>query len=150
MRRRIFAGVLTLFCSAQVFPQVRIPRIVDFTLQRIEQAIRGGYPASIEDLFQSGLTMRLDDSLYQGISSITALKLLTEFFADKDSIDFRFNLPGEGTMTYSSGGKRASTHVDVWLRREQGEIGVYALNISNYPSATMFLNVHPDKSKTEQ
>jgi ribosomal protein S9 len=78
------------------------------------------------------------------------MNLLREFFANKDSIDFRFGLPGNGTMTYSSSGKRESTQVDVWLKRDQGEIGVYALNISNYPIATVFFNVHQDTSKTEK
>jgi len=98
-------------------------------------------------LLQSGITMRLGDSLYQRISSITAIDLLNKFFTNKDSIDFRFGLPGQGTMTYSSGGKRESTQVDVWLKRDQGEIGIYALNISNYPIATVFFNIHPDTSK---
>jgi hypothetical protein len=146
--KTLFVGFLVLLCSAQAFPQPGVPRNVESALFRIERAIREGYPASVEDLIQSGITMRLDDSLYQSISSITAKDLLNKYFADKDSIDFRFGLPGQGTMTYLSAGKRESTQVDVYLRRDHGEIGMYALNISNYPVATMFLNVHPDKNKT--
>jgi hypothetical protein len=37
--------------------------------------------------------------------------------------------------------------VDVWLLRTRGEVGLYALNISNYPSATVFMNIHPAKKK---
>lgn len=148
--KTLLVGALILLCSAQAFSQPGVPRNVESALFRIERAIREGYPASVEDLIQSGITMRIEDSLYQSISSITAINLLKEYFADKDSIDFRFGLPGQGTMTYSSGGKRESTQVDVYLRRDHGEIGMYALNISNYPVATMFLNVHPDKSKTEK
>jgi hypothetical protein len=143
-------GLLILLCSAQSFSQPGIPRNVEFALNKIEQAIRTGYPAAIEDLIQSGITMRIEDSLYQSISSITAMDLLKKFFANKDSIDFRFGLPGKGTMTYSSDGKRESTQVDVWLRRDQGDINVYALNISNYPVATVFFNIHPDKDKVEK
>jgi len=146
--KTLLMGMLILFCCTQAFSQIHIPRNVEFTLNRIESAIRTGDPASVEDLIQSGITMRLGDSLYQRISNITAMNLLKEFFADKDSIDFRFGLPGNGTMIYSSGGKRESTQVDVWLKRDQGEIGVYALNISNYPIATVFFNIHPDTSKT--
>jgi hypothetical protein len=134
----------------QAYSQIGVSRNIEFALHRIEYAIRDGYPAAVEDLIQSGITMRLGDSLYQNISSITAMNLLKEFFAEKDSIEFRFILPGQGTMTYSSGGKRESTQVDVWLKRDRGEIGVYALNISNYPIATVFFNIHPDKSKTEK
>ena len=148
--KTLIIGALILFCFTQAFSQINIPRNVESALRRIESAIRTGDPAAVEDLIQSGITMRLEDSLYQRISSITAMNLLKEFFADKDSIDFRFGLPGAGTMTYSSSGKRESTQVDVWLKRDQGEIGVYALNISNYPIATVFFNIHPDTSKTEK
>jgi len=146
----LFIGALFVFCFTQAFSQIFIPRNVESALNRIESAIRNGDPASVEDLIQSGITMRLEDSLYQRISSITAMNLLREFFTNKDSIDFRFGLPGNGTMVYSSGGKRQSTQVDVWLKRDQGEIGVYALNISNYPIATVFYKVHKDTSKTEK
>jgi hypothetical protein len=147
--RTIIIGTFILLFLTQAFSQIGIPRNVESTLHRIEYAIREGSPAAVEDLVLSGMTMRLGDSLYQSISSITAMKLLKKFFADKDSIDLRFGLPGQGTMTYSTGGKRESTQVDVWLRRDRGDIGIYALNISNYPTATMFLNIHPDTSKAE-
>ena len=148
--RALFIGLLILLCSPQAFSQVGVPRNVEFALDRIEQAIRIGNPVAVEDLIESGITMRLEDSLYQNISSITAMALLKEFFADKDSISFRFVLPGTGTMTYSSGGKRKSTEVDVWLRRSRGDVRVQAINISNYPIATVFFNVHPDKAKEEK
>jgi hypothetical protein len=54
-----------LICSAQAFSQWhRLPRRVEFTLARIEQALRTGDPGSIEDLRSSGITMRFEDSLY--------------------------------------------------------------------------------------
>ena len=147
--RTLIVGVFTLLCLTKALSQNGITRNVESSLHRIEFAIREGSPAAVEDLIQSSIIMRLEDSLYQGISSITAMNLLKKFFAGKDSIDFRFELPGHGTMTYSTGGNRESTQVDVWLRRDRGEIGIYALNISNYPAATMFLNLHPDTSKAE-
>ena len=89
----LFIGALFVFCFTQAFSQIFIPRNVESALNRIESAIRNGDPASVEDLIQSGITMRLEDSLYQRISSITAMNLLWEFFTNKDSIDFRFGLP---------------------------------------------------------
>jgi hypothetical protein len=148
--RTLIIGTLIILCSTQAFSQLGVPQNVEFALNRIEQAIRTGSPSAIEDLIQSGITMRLGDSLYQSISSITAMELLKEYFADKDSIDFRFGLPGQGTMIYSSGGKRESTHVNVWLSRGRGDIRVHALNISNYPLATVFYNIHPGKDKAKK
>jgi hypothetical protein len=131
-----------LFISPNAFAQwVGVPMPVEMALTRIEQALRTGYPASIEDMLPSGITMRLGDSLYQSASSIYALDRLTKFFADKDSIDFRFGLPGSGTMTYSQNGQRDTVEVDVWLKWSFGEIEIYALNISNYPIATVFFDI---------
>jgi len=140
--------LLFLVCTPSVYSQGWLPREVDFTLGRIEQAFRSGHPSSIEDLLVSGMTMRLGDSLYESISSITALNALEEFFADKDSIDFQFGLPGSGMMIYSSAGKRDTTAVDVWLRRVPGGVGLYALNISNYPIATVFFNIPREKKES--
>jgi hypothetical protein len=131
-----------LLISPNVFAQwAGVPMPVDLALTRIEQAIRTGDPASIEDMLASGITMRLRDSLYQSISSIYALDRLSKFFADKDSIDFRFGLPGSGTMIYSQNGQRDTVQVDVWLKWSDGGIEVYALNISNYPIATVFFDI---------
>jgi hypothetical protein len=141
MRKLLIASLL-LFVSPNVFAQwAGVPMPVDLALTRIEQAIRTGDPASIEDMLASGITMRLRDSLYQSISSIYALDRLSKFFADKDSIDFRFGLPGSGTMIYSQNGQRDTVQVDVWLKWSDGGIEVYALNISNYPIATVFFDI---------
>jgi hypothetical protein len=141
MRILLIASLL-LFVSPNVFAQwAGVPMPVDLALTRIEQAIRTGDPASIEDMLASGITMRLRDSLYQSISSIYALDRLSKFFADKDSIDFRFGLPGSGTMIYSQNGQRDTVQVDVWLKWSDGGIEVYALNISNYPIATVFFDI---------
>ena len=147
---RILLIVSFLFAwSAQVFPQwAGIPRSVELALTRIEQAFRMGDPGSIEDILNSGITMRLEDSLYQSISSIYALDKLKRFFADKDSIDFRFGLPGSGMMTYSQDGKRDTINVDVWLKRSHGEAELYAINISNYPIATVFFDIPRNKKET--
>ncbi|RPI04686.1 MAG: hypothetical protein EHM64_09185 [Ignavibacteriae bacterium] len=146
--RTVLFSVLTLLGSTQIHSQPGMASRVDFALYRIEQAFRTGDPGSVEDLIPSGIIMRIEDSLYQGIPGREALSRLQEFFANKDSIDFRFVLPGQGTMIYSSGGKRDSIQVDVWLKREYGEVFVYAINISNEPVATVFFNIPRDKSKT--
>jgi hypothetical protein len=134
--------VFILFCSSQAFSQWFLPSDVETSLDRIEYAIRNGNFNSIEDLIPSGITMRLDDSLYESVSSITAMKALDNFFADKDSIQFYFGIPGNGRMVYFQNGKKKSEEVDVWLRRRNGFIEISALNISNYPIATVFFRMH--------
>jgi hypothetical protein len=139
-----------LICSAQAFSQWhRLPGRVEFTLTRIEQALKTGDPGSIEDLLSSGITMRLEDSLYQSISSISAFEKLKIFFADKDSIDFRFGLPGSGMMTYVQNGKRDTVSVDVWLKRSYEGAEIHAINISNYPIATVFFDIPRRKIDTK-
>jgi hypothetical protein len=134
--------VFILFCSSQAFSQWFLPSDVETSLDRIEYAIRNGNFNSIEDLIPSGITMRLDDSLYESVSSIYAMKALDNFFADKDSIQFYFGIPGNGQMVYYQDGKKKSEEVDVWLRRRDGFIEISAINISNYPIATVFFRMH--------
>jgi hypothetical protein len=148
--KTIFVLLLALTCSAAAFSQPGVPQDVEFALGRIENAFRMANPGSIEDMLSWNLTIRLADSLYQGVSRIQSLDLLKKFFADKDSIDFRFSLPGSGTMVYSSAGKRDTTQVDVWLRGTRDDIGLYAINISNYPLATVFFDIHGHKFKTKK
>ena len=142
--------VFILFCSSQAFSQWFLPSDVETSLNRIEYAIRNGNLNSIQDLIPSGITMRLGDSLYESVSSITAIKALNDFFADKDSIQFYFGLPGNGQMIYYKDGKKKTYEVDVWLRRRSGFIEISALNISNYPIATVFFRMNrkeAEKSK---
>jgi hypothetical protein len=134
--------IFILFCSSQTFSQWFLPSDVEMSLHRIESAIRSGNPNSIEDLIPSGITMRLKDSLYESVPSITAMNLLNNYFADKDSIQFRFGLPGNGQMMYYRNGKKSTIEVDIWLRRRDGYPEIYAINISNYPIATVFFNIH--------
>ncbi len=140
---KILLIISALLCIApRAFAQwAGVPMPVEMALTRIEQAFRNGDPASIEDMIPSGITMRLGDSLYQSVSSIVALDRLTKFFADKDSIDFRFAMPGNGTMTYNHNEQRDTVNVDVWLRRSSGGVQVRAINISNYPIATVFFDM---------
>jgi hypothetical protein len=149
MRPVIIFSCIALCCTQSNAQWGRLPSSVEISLQRIEQALRTGSPGSIEDLLNSGITMRLEDSLYQSISSIYALGKLKKYFSDKDSIDFRFGLPGSGSMTFSQDGKRDTVNVDVWLKRSPGGTEVYALNISNYPLATVFFDIPRRKNEKQ-
>ena len=134
---------LILLLPALLAAQPGVPRDVEFTLMRIEHAIQTSNPTSIENLLTMNTMMRLGDSLYWSASRIKTLDLLKAWFSDKDSIVFRFDSPGTGRLMYSIAGKRDTVNVDVWLSRSRGEVGLYALNISNYPLATVFMNIHP-------
>ncbi len=143
---KTYLAVLSLlFCASPLFSQWFLPSDVEMSLNRVEMAIQSGNPNSIEDLIPSGITMRLEDSLYENISSIAAMDLLNKYFEDKDSIQFHFGLPGNGLMTYTGNGKKNTLNVDIWLRRKDGFPEIYALNISNYPIATVFFRI-PHKS----
>jgi hypothetical protein len=139
--------LMLLILPVQLLSQLGVSRDIEFTLYRVEQALRTGSPSAIEDLVESGITMRLGDSLYQEISSITAMHLLKSYFADKDSIEFRFMLPGTGCMYYSSAGRRDTVNVDVFLFGRRQNVVIRAINISNYPTATMFFNLPPQMRK---
>jgi hypothetical protein len=136
---------LILFFPALLFAQPGVPRDVEFALSRIEHAFQTSNPSAIEDLLPMATLMRLGDSLYWSASPIMALDLLKTYFAAKESVLFRFNSPGSGTLIYSTAGKRDTVSVDVWLSRTRGEVSVYALNISNYPLATVFMHTHPSR-----
>jgi hypothetical protein len=140
---KFYLMFLIMIClTSGSFAQWFLPDDVEMSLNRIETAFRNGNPGAIEDLIPSGITMRLDDSLYESISSITAMKALSDYFADKDSIQFQFALPGNGQMIFYKNGKKETEEVDVWLRRRDGFPEIYALNISNYPIATIFFRIH--------
>ncbi len=111
-------------------------------LSRISQAIRNNVPANFMDMYGSVVTVRLGDSLYVDISSITAAHLVNKFFQNKKVTSFDEGLPGDAVMIYSENGKQDTTHVDVWLQRAMGGPEIRALNISNYPLATVFFNTH--------
>jgi hypothetical protein len=141
---KAFLGViLVVLFPALLAAQPGVPRDVEFTLMRIEHAFQNSNPASIEDLMPMEMMIRLGDSLYWSASRIKALDLLKAYFSDKDSIVFRFDSPGAGRLIYSAAGKRDTVNVDVWLTGSRGGVGLYALNISNYPLATVFMNIHP-------
>ena len=132
---------LALLFPALLAAQPGVPRDVETALARIEHAFQMCNPAAIEDLLPMSTMMRLGDSLFLSASRIKSLDLLKTYFSDKDSVAFHFESPGTGRLVYSAGGKRQTVSVDVWLSRSRGEIELYALNISNYPSATVFMDI---------
>lgn len=131
--------VIVLVYSGAVFAQGK-GQPVENGLFRIEAAIQNANPQSIEDLLAPSMTIRLEDSLYQNISSIYALNFLKEYFKDMTSIKFKFESQGSGKLTFrTKEGKKKSEYVDVWLgNSDMGGPVISALNISNYPTATIF------------
>lgn len=141
--KKLFPFFLFLFLpvisNAQGF---FVPSDVQLSLVRIENAFKSSNPKAMDDLLSSPVTLRLQDSLYRDISNIQASDLLQSFFADKKVIDFRFNTPGNGKMIFEEAGKTDTVNVDIWMRRDMGGPVLQAINISNYPIATVFFNIH--------
>lgn len=136
--------LLFILMSSAGFSQW-VPADIENALSRIENSIRKGNPSSIEDMLTNGMTIRLEDSLYQSISGIQALNVLNQYFENKQNITFRFTTPGDGKMIYTENGKQDTVNVDVWLRRSIGGPIINAINISNYPIATVFFDIPRNK-----
>ena len=136
-------AILLLAASSSAVAQNELPLYVRNALARIETAFRAGSPESIDDLLGSPMTIRLGDSLYYPAFGGRPLALLKNFFADKDSIEFHFGIPGTGRMIYSVEGVRDTTIVDVFFSGSSFQMTMYALNISNYPRPMIFMkNIH--------
>jgi hypothetical protein len=120
----------------------------EMAFSRIEQAFSTSSPQSLWPLLSSRMTIRIQDSLYQEISTIQSESVLKEFFQNKDSVEFKFagkfnyyrTAEGNGVLTYFIDKKKVSINVDVYLNDFRGEVLISALNISNYPSSTAFYN----------
>jgi hypothetical protein len=115
---------------------------------RIEQAFRTASPGNLWPLISSGISARIEDSVYLDISSIQSESILKEFFQNKDSVEFRFtqkfahygSAEGTGVMTFANDRKKESINVDVWLIHFKGETLISAIDISNFPSPIVFYN----------
>jgi hypothetical protein len=140
--KRSFLFALLICSSQAVFAQWSLSGNVGIALNRIEQALRSGSPNSISDMLASPITMRLGDSLYIDIAGMQASQLLNNFFTNKQVINFDTGLPGNGSLIYTEGGKRDTVRVDLGLQWAMGGPLVRWLNISNYPMATMFFDLH--------
>ncbi len=138
MRRIVFLFAALTLAAVPLHAQRWIPDYVESAMYRVEQAFRMGSPGSIEDLVPSRVTIRLGDSLYTDISSIQAMQVLRHFFAGIQPVQVQFAPFGTGEMIYKAGGEQDTTHVDVWFRRSMEGLVIHALNISNYPEATVF------------
>ncbi|MGE5401280.1 MAG: DUF4783 domain-containing protein [Ignavibacteriales bacterium] len=145
--KTLLTVLLFVFMPSLIFSQGFVPNDVEMALSRIEQAFRTASPQSIEDMIPSSITMRLQDSLYQSISSIQAMNVLKSFFDSKKDISFQLTTPGHGTMSFTDAatGKKETVAVDLWMARHMTGPTIYALNISNYPQATVFYNIPGNK-----
>lgn len=142
--------LLLLFLSLPMIVHAQsffVPSDVQLCLDRITNAFRASNPKAIDDLLSSPVTMRLQDSLYRDISNIQASEILQQFFSDKKVIQFRFDTPGNGKIIYEEAGKKDTANVDIWMRRALGGPVLHAINISNYPIATVFFNIHHGDKK---
>ena len=138
--------VLMLLIFTQILVQNKDTQRYDIVFSQVEQAFDSGNLNNIWALLNSSVTLRIEDSLYRDESDIRVESLLKSFFEAKDSIKFRFagNMYGaenNGVLSYTIDNKRSSLNVDVYLSSAKGEILIYALNFSNYPSSTVFDNL---------
>jgi len=146
MKKYIFIFVLIL--STISFSQNYNSHRFDMAFSRIEQAFETASPGNLWPLISYPITIRIEDSLYQDISSIQSESVLKEYFQNKDSVEFRFagkfayyrTADGNGVMTYICDMKKESINVDVYLEVYKGDVIISALNISNYPYAIVFFN----------
>lgn len=137
-----------IFILALILNSLSFAQNYEMAFSRIEQAFCTSYPQSLWPLLSSRMTIRIEDSLYQDISSIQSESVLKEFFQDKDSVEFRFagkfannrTAEGNGILTYVVGKRKVSINIDVYLNNYRGESLISAINISNYPSSTAFYN----------
>jgi|WetSurMetagenome_2_1015567.scaffolds.fasta_scaffold12508_2 hypothetical protein len=141
----ILALILSTLSFAQNF---------EMAFLRIEQSFRTASPGNLWPLISSGMSARLEDSVYLDISCIQSESLLKEFFQNKDSVEFRFaakfaycrNAEGNGVMTYVNDMKKESINVDVWLIHFRGETLISAIDISNSPSPIVFINLFVERN----
>lgn len=141
MKKYIFVLVLIL-------SSLSCPQNFEMAFLRIEQAIRTASPGNLWPLISSGMSARIEDSVYLDISSNQSESILKEFFQNKDCVEFRFtqkfarlkSAEGSGVMTFANDMKRETINVDVWLINFQGETLISAIDISNCPSPIVFYN----------
>lgn len=134
--KKLFFILLLAACPA-IYSQV-LPADLDNALKRIEQAFKAGQPDQISDLIQSGMPVRLEDSLYTSSANMQISDLLRNYFQQRRVVSFHFNTPGNGKLIVEKEGKTDTLNVDIWMRRGMGGPVLQALNISNYPLATVF------------
>jgi hypothetical protein len=151
MKRLLVVAVFLAILPITSFSQwIGLHSQVRMALNRIQQALNSGDISSIGDMFPAGVTMRIQDSLYTQIASMYAIEKINDFFANKDSLYFRFGLPGSGELMYTQNGKRDTVKVDIWLKRSISGPEIYAINISNYPLATVFFDIPRNQKDSKQ
>lgn len=147
--KKLFPFLLLLLFPVVIHSQgFFVPSDVQLALTRIQSSFRESNPKAMDDLLSSPVTLRLQDSLYRDISNIQASDLLQKLFENIKVKSFSFNTPGNGEMIYTSAsGKTDTVNVDIWMRSAIGGPVLHAINISNYPIATVFFNIHHGDKK---
>ncbi len=141
---------MMLITFAQALAQIKDTQRYEMVFTQIEQAFDRGNLNNIWALLNSRVTIRIEDSLYRDASDIQVEALLKSFFVTKDSLRFRFagksfhmnGAESNGLLSYTVNNKRSSLNVDVYLSSLKGDILIYAMNLSNYPSSTVFYNFY--------
>ena len=148
MKKLFFLMMLIAF--TQALAQIKDTQRYEIVLTQIEQAFDTGNMNNIWALLNSRVTIRIEDSLYRDASDIQVEALLKSFFETKDSLKFKFagksfymnGAESNGLLSYTVNNKRSSLNVDVYLSGLKGDILIYAMNLSNYPSSTVFYNFY--------
>ena len=148
MKKIIF--LMLLLILTEVFAQIKDAQRYEIVFSQVEQAFDRGNLNNIWALLNSRVTIRIEDSLYRDASDIQVESLLKSFFEAKDSLRFRFagkslhmnRAESNGLLSYSLNNKSSSLNVDVYLSSLKGDILIYAMNLSNYPSSTVFYNFY--------
>jgi hypothetical protein len=141
---------MLLFAFTQSSSQTKDAQRYEMIFTQVEQAFDRGNLNNIWALLNSRVTIRIEDSLYRDASDIQVESLLKSFFENKDSLKFKFagknfymnGAESNGLLSFTIDNKRNSLNVDVYLSGLKGEILIYAINLSNYPSSTMFYNFY--------
>ena len=148
MKKLCFLMMLIVF--NQALAQIKDTQRYEMVFTQIEHAFDRGNLNNIWALLNSRVTIRIEDSLYRDASDIQVESLLKSFFESIDSLKFKFagksiHMSGavsNGLLSYTVNNKRSSLNVDVYLSSLKGDILIYAMNLSNYPSSTVFYNFY--------
>jgi len=134
----------------QLLAQTKDAQRYEMIFAQVEQDFYRGNLNNIWALLNSRVTIRIEDSLYSDASDVLVESLLKSFFETKDSLKFKFagnnfymnGAESNGLLSYTVDNKRSSLSVDVYLSGLKGEVLIYAMNLSNYPSSTVFYNFY--------
>lgn len=142
--------LMLLFAFTQSSSQTKDAQRYEMIFTQVEQAFNRGNLNNIWALLNSRVTIRIEDSLYRDASDIQVESLLKSFFEKKDSLKFKFaaknfymnGAESNGLLSFTIDNKRNSLNFDIYLSGLKGDVLIYAMNLSNYPSSTVFYNFY--------